>query len=269
VLRQVGYRHSDMRLRHLHRTAVAALAVGFVALLATEVAAARPAAAPVPTSVTLFSGPYGGKTYTGQVAVQRTPTGKTRMAGLVKGLSGKTEIGLVSTADCNKPTGPQALIGGPITSGKGFDLTGRLNGSISGHSVALFFANGTQFVCYRLPAPKPAGAAFVMTASGNPSAATTGMVTMNRRTLALGTLVLPTGSTSTLTLQPSTASCTAATAPVGKPLKMHKREAFFYADIQAADFNTYRQAHSLVFTGSSGKVGCIKWDSSVYGPLLA
>jgi hypothetical protein len=82
-------------------------------------------------------------------------------------------------------------------------------------------------------------------------------------------VVLPTGSTSTLTLQPSRSSCKAAAAPVGAPLKLHRKEAFFFADIQVRDFGTYRRAHSLVFTGSSGKIGCIKWDSSVYGPLLA
>jgi hypothetical protein len=253
------------------RFTFAAIAVAAVALLVAAVgSAAREAGTRVPTSVLLFSGPYGGGTYTGHVAVQRTAAGKGRIVGLLTGLAGgKADVAIVASADCAQPIGHE-IVRGPIKNGSAFDVRGNMSGSISGRSLALFFADGKQFVCYRLAAPRPSGAAFIMSATGNPSAATTGTVTMQRRPVAVGVVVLTKGSTSSLSLQPSTSSCSAATAPAGKPLHMVKKEAFFYGDIFAAiDFPTYRKAHSLVFTGASGKVGCVKWQPSDYDALLS
>ena len=189
---------------HSHRALFAAIALAVVALAAAGAGSAAQTAAPVPTSVLLFSGSYGGGTYTGQVAVQRTAAGKGRIVGLVKGLvGGKADLAIVANANCAKPTGHE-LVRGTIKSGTGFDVRGNMSGSITGRSLALFFADGKQFVCYRLPAPRPAGAAFILTATGNPSAATTGMATVQRRPVAGGVVVLTKGSTSSLKLQPST-----------------------------------------------------------------
>jgi hypothetical protein len=249
-----------MRLR---RTPAVALAAVAVAMLGVASAGAAPAATPVPTSVLLFSGSYGGSTYTGLVAAQKTASGKGRLVGLVKGLKGGTaEASIVANADCAQPLGHE-LVKGTVTNKRPFDVRGNMSGSIGGRSLALVFADRKQFVCYRLPAPRPSGAAFVLTGGSG------GVVTMQRRPAAVGLVALTVSSQSRLSEQPSTASCGGATAALGKPLKMVAKEAFFYGDVFVPDFPTYRQARSLVFTGSSGKVGCITWGPSAYGTLLS
>src|SRR5262245_37989598 len=150
------------------------LATALVATAALVAAGAGSAATPVPTSVLLFSGAYKGGTYTGLVAVQRTAAGKGRIVGLVKGLAGgSAEASIVANADCKQPLGHE-LVKGTVTNSRPFDVRGNMSGSISGRSLALVFADGKQFVCYRLPAPLPSGAAYVLTGGSG------GVVTMQR-----------------------------------------------------------------------------------------
>ena len=246
------------------RRLVAATGASIVllALVGAGASGAASAATPVPTSVLLFSGSYGGATYTGLVAAQKTAAGKGRIVGLVKGLAGGTaEASIVANADCAQPLGHE-LVKGTIRNKRPFDVSGTMSGSIGGHSLAIVFADRKQFVCYRLPAPRPSGAAFVLTGGSG------GVVTMQRRPAAVGLVALTVNGQSRLSEQPSTASCAGATAAVGKPLAMVAKEAFFYGDVFVPDFPTYRKAHSLVFTGSGGKVGCVKWEPSGYAPLL-